>query len=149
MKHFKLTNETIKHNGTILYRIKSIKDFYNSGVLIKAGTKGGFVEKEDNLSGNAWIYDDAKVYGNARVFGNTILRCENEINESRQVVNITGLKHNITVTYSSIHVGCMDFTIDQIDDDFSDMGLTDDEVSYIRYTTTSALEVILAYMEKQ
>ena len=82
-KKYKLTDETINVNGKTLYRIKSLKDFGN----VKKGDKGGFVEKEENLSqsGDCWVYDNAKVYnnakvfdyadiyGNAEVFGNTIV----------------------------------------------------------------------------
>ena len=65
-KKYKLTDETINVNGKTLYRIKSIKDFGN----VKKGDKGGFVEKEENLSqsGDCWVYDNAKVYNNAKVF---------------------------------------------------------------------------------
>ena len=64
--------ELIKDPIINLYRIRALKDFSD----IKAGTLGGYVENEDNLShdGNAWIYGnakvccDAKVYGNARVY---------------------------------------------------------------------------------
>ena len=59
--------ELLKDPIINLYRIRALKDFSD----IKAGTLGGYVENEDNLShdGNAWIYDNAKVYGNAEVYG--------------------------------------------------------------------------------
>ena len=65
-KKYKLTDETINVNGKTLYRIKSLKDFGN----VKKGDKGGFIEKECNLSqrGDCWVYDNAKVYNNAKVF---------------------------------------------------------------------------------
>ena len=65
-KKYKLTDETINVNGKTLYRIKSLKDFGN----VKKGDKGGFIEKECNLSqrGGCWVYDNAKVYNNAKVF---------------------------------------------------------------------------------
>ena len=65
-KKYKLTDETINVNGKTLYRIKSLNDFGN----MKKGDKGGFVEKEENLSqsGDCWVYDNAKVYNNAKVF---------------------------------------------------------------------------------
>ena len=65
-KKYKLTEETINVNGKTLYRIEALKDFAN----IKKGDKGGFVEKEENLSqsGDCWVYDNAKVYNNAKVF---------------------------------------------------------------------------------
>ena len=55
-------------NGTILYRIKALKDFGN----VKKGEIGGFVESENNLcqEGNCWIHDEAKVLDNAMVLGN-------------------------------------------------------------------------------
>ena len=73
-KKYKLTEETINVNGRTLYRIEALKDFAN----IKKGDKGGFIEKESNLSqnGDCWVYDDARVFGNAvvcynaRVYGN-------------------------------------------------------------------------------
>ncbi|WP_375656314.1 hypothetical protein, partial [Bartonella sp. MR63HLJHH] len=75
-KKFALTNETRVFGKHVLYRIKALKDFAD----IKAGTLGGFIEKEDNLSheGNCWVYDEAlvfkngHVYENARVFGNAV-----------------------------------------------------------------------------
>lgn len=68
MKKYRLTDEAIKHNGVILYRIEALMDFG----IISAGDKGGFVQSELNLSqeGNCWIHDEAKVFGNAIVYGN-------------------------------------------------------------------------------
>lgn len=67
-KKYKLTEETINVMDRTLYRIEALKDFND----VKKGDKGGFIEKEDNLSqnGNCWIYDDARVYGNALVRDN-------------------------------------------------------------------------------
>ena len=66
-KKYKLTSETIRINGKTLYRIEALRDFGE----IKKGDKGGFIEKESNLSHEdlCWVYDDAKVYGKARVYG--------------------------------------------------------------------------------
>ena len=65
---YKLTDETKELGWRILHRIEALKDFGN----VKAGDKGGWIEKEDNISqdGNCWVYDDACVCGDARVFGN-------------------------------------------------------------------------------
>lgn len=67
MKKYKLTNETVKVNGTTLHRIKALKDFGT----VKKGNLGGYIEKESNLSqyGLCWVYDDAKVLGDAQVHG--------------------------------------------------------------------------------
>lgn len=67
-KKYKLTDETINVNGITLYRIEALRDFSD----VKKGDKGGFIEKEDNLSqgNNCWIYDNAIVYNNAKVRSN-------------------------------------------------------------------------------
>ena len=67
-KKYKLTEETINIGGTALYRIEALRDFGD----VKKGDKGGFIEKEENLSqsDDCWVYDDAKVYDNAMVYGN-------------------------------------------------------------------------------
>lgn len=67
MKKYKLTNETIEYKGKKLYRIKALIDFGN----VEKGARGGFVEKEENLSmsGNAWVCGDALVCGDAFVYG--------------------------------------------------------------------------------
>ena len=70
-KKYRLTDETINVDGRILHRIEALKDFGN----IKKGDKGGFVEKEENLSqySDCWVYDDAKVYDNAKVSSRAIV----------------------------------------------------------------------------
>ena len=76
-KKYKLTEETINVGGTALYRIEALRDFGD----VKKGDKGGFIEKEDNLSqnGDCWVYDNAKVcdkaivYNNAKVYDNVMV----------------------------------------------------------------------------
>lgn len=71
MKKYELTEETKVVFGVILHRIRAIRDFSN----VKAGSLGGFIEKEENLDhdSDAWVYGDAIVYGDARV------SCKNSI----------------------------------------------------------------------
>lgn len=69
MKKFELTTETkINICGKKLFRIKALISF---GLII-AGEKGGWIEKEENLSqyGNAWVFGNAEVYDNACVRDN-------------------------------------------------------------------------------
>lgn len=68
---YKLTKETVEHDGRILYRIKALTSFGN----VSRGDLGGFVEKAENLSfeGDAWVYGDAEVYGNAFVYGDALV----------------------------------------------------------------------------
>ena len=55
---FKLTDEFKTVLGTKLFRIEATASFGN----VNKGDKGGWVEKESNLSqdGNAWVYGNAK-----------------------------------------------------------------------------------------
>ena len=71
MKKYELTNETIEYKGKKLYRIKALIDFGN----VEKGARGGFVEKEENLSmsGNAWVCDNARVCDNAQVSGDAFV----------------------------------------------------------------------------
>ncbi len=67
-KHFELTEETQVITGGIkLYRIKATSNIDRLGV--KIGDIGGWVEREDNLTGNACVYGNACVDGDARVYG--------------------------------------------------------------------------------
>ena len=68
MKYQILTDETKVLNGVTLYRIQAASNFSD----VKAGDKGGWIEKESNLSqyGDAWIHGDALVYGYAKVYRN-------------------------------------------------------------------------------
>lgn len=87
MKKYELTTETkINAFGKKLFRIKALVSFGS----VSAGEKGGWVEKEENLSqsGNALVRDNAEVSGNADYatihgFGTcfrttTFFRCDDE-----------------------------------------------------------------------
>lgn len=68
-KHFKLREDlSIELYGVKLFRIEATRDIER--LSVKAGDLGGYVEKEVNLRGNAWVSGNAHVYGNARVSGN-------------------------------------------------------------------------------
>ena len=64
-KKYKLTDDVKEINGVVLYRIVALRDFGS----IKSGEKGGWIEREENLShnGDAWVYGDARVYGDAEI----------------------------------------------------------------------------------
>lgn len=70
-KKYKLLKEFKEVNGVKLFRVQATKSFGT----IKKGEKGGFIEKEANLShdGNAWVSGNAVVSGNARVYGNALV----------------------------------------------------------------------------
>ena len=66
MRKFELTTDTKMRFGKKLFRIKALIDFGN----VKEGEKGGYIEKEENLSqsGNAWVSGNAD-YATASGFG--------------------------------------------------------------------------------
>lgn len=70
-KYELIKEDSIFEEGHALYRIRLLKDLGP----IKAGTLGGYIEKEDNLSheGNCWVAGDAKVYGDATVIENALV----------------------------------------------------------------------------
>ena len=69
-KYELVADATIQWAGRTLFRIRALVSFGN----VKAGDLGGFVESEKNLdqevSGDAWVYGDARVSGDAWVYGN-------------------------------------------------------------------------------
>ena len=75
---FEFTGETKVHFGVTLKRIRALVAI---GSLVAPGELGGWIEKEENLqvSGDAWVYGNARVYGdawvsgNARVYGNVLV----------------------------------------------------------------------------
>lgn len=71
MKKYELTDETkTLANGTVLHRIRAVKDFtLADGKKVLAGDLGGWIEKEYNLShiGSAWVSGNARVFGYAEV----------------------------------------------------------------------------------
>ena len=64
-RKYELTDETREVYGHTLHRIVAVRSFGS----VKAGDKGGWIEKESNLSheGNCWVYDDAMVFADAMV----------------------------------------------------------------------------------
>lgn len=85
MKKYKLTNETINVDGRVLHRIVAIRSF---GYIIK-GRKGGWIEKEENLSheGNCWVYDNAFVYDNAQILNDAKIFCNSIIFDTATIFN--------------------------------------------------------------
>ena len=78
MKKYKLSGETRTLPwGTVLHRVVATTTFTLAcGLTINAGDVGGWIEKESNLSDNAWVADNAWVYDNARVSGDAWV-CDN------------------------------------------------------------------------
>ena len=110
-KKYKLINETKEWCGITLHRIEYLKDFAD----VEEGEKGGWIEKEENLSQD----DDARVYGSLKLidgcFYHTKEKTEeiekieldedNELlclepvqkEENKPEVNLSGLEVKVTV----------------------------------------------------
>ena len=75
MKNYKLSDETKTTPwGTVLHRIVATTTFTLAcGVTVTEGDVGGWIEKESNLSDNAWVSDNAQVFGNALIHGNAMV----------------------------------------------------------------------------
>jgi len=122
MKHFKLTSEFIIHNDIKLYRIELIINCKWG----KIGDKGGFIEKEENISGNAWVYGDAlvcgdaQVYGDARVYGDAWVSGDARVYGDAQVygdawkfspLQIQGSRHFVNECKKGyLKIGCFEMT---------------------------------------
>ena len=88
-KKYELTDETKRsRGGTVLHRIRAVKDFTNSrGEEVHAGDLGGWIENEYNLfqTRNAWVCGEAQVFGSARVLGEALIYGTAEVFGSARV----------------------------------------------------------------
>ncbi len=83
--YFELTNETIEYNGRTLYRIRATKALpWHS---LEVGDLGGWIEKQTNLRGEAWVHENAKVYDNAIVDNHATIGDNAEVFGDAQVHN--------------------------------------------------------------
>ena len=74
-KNFVLTDEfKINLFGVKVFRIKCTRKIKYAEI----GDLGGFIEKESNISGNAWVSGDAQVSGNAWVYSNALVSSSND-----------------------------------------------------------------------
>ena len=120
-KHFKLTEETIEWQGHTLHRIQATRDSYRA----KAGELGGFVESEDNLRGEAWVADEAKVWGgaylldrslacnNSQVFDKCILMDMSQVAGDSRIHGYGTVVHSVAKIYSGVVESSDDYIVFQ------------------------------------
>jgi hypothetical protein len=98
--HFEFLKNDFKINlfGNKLFRIKATKKTKHTEI----GDLGGYVEKLENLSGDAWVYGNAEVYGDAEVSGNADLFWISKIGSSYRTTTIFNSKENIV----KVRCGC-------------------------------------------
>ena len=88
-KKYEFTPEIKMTEAHRLHRIRAVRDFAD----IKAGTLGGWIESEENLShdGNAWVADEAEVFckasvtDNARVSDHAMVRDRAQVSDNARV----------------------------------------------------------------
>lgn len=81
--HYEFTGETIEYCFKTLHRIRATKDIPTQN--IKVGDLGGWVEKRENLQGNAWVHNNAKIYDNAIVRDNARVYDKAEVSNEAEV----------------------------------------------------------------
>lgn len=118
-KKYILTDETVEHLGHTLHRIQAVKDFG----IVSAGTLGGFIESEKNLSHDcdAWVSGDASVFGDAMVSGDARVSGEAKIHEPSDIALIKGFGSEFRATsffrcvdgFVRCQCGCFYGTIDE------------------------------------
>lgn len=107
MKKYEFTGEIVKeHEKCTLRRIRAVKNFG----AIKAGTLGGWIENEDNLThdGDAWVYDNAKVWGNARIYKTSHLLTVGPIGSRNDVTTFFRDKNNRIIVKCSCFTGTLE-----------------------------------------
>ena len=115
--NFEFTGESRIVFGITLKRIKALVSF---GMVAK-GEVGGWIEKEDNLTGDAWVSGGAHVFGgahvsgDAQVFGNAWVSGDarvfgNAWEISPLFINLT--KWSLSVSSkTTITIGCNTYTV--------------------------------------
>ncbi|WP_413512890.1 transferase [Myroides odoratus] len=90
MDKYRMTNESMEHNGRILWRIE----------CLKTRKKGGWIQSEMNLSqfGESWVADNAKVYGEASVLDNAKVSENAEVSGAAKITADALVYGNATVS---------------------------------------------------
>ena len=85
MAHFEFVpgDEKVIAPGRTVKRIRALVAIAALGIT--PGTVGGYVEKPENLSGDAWVCGNAQVSGNARVHGNAQVRGNAQVSGNARV----------------------------------------------------------------
>ncbi len=72
---YRMTDEVKSINGIELHRIIAL----DGNKWASPGTVGGWIESCVNLSGVAWVADNACVYGDAKVYGNSLVEDDAQV----------------------------------------------------------------------
>ena len=110
-KYFKIRKDlSLKIGDITIFRIEATRDLDTHDV--KKGDIGGYIEKEENLSENAWVSGSAMVYGDARVSGSACVYGDARVSGDAWVekrgdcINIADARYNITILTEHMQIGC-------------------------------------------
>ena len=94
-KHFELTDKFIINAfGAKLFQIKCTRKIKYADI----GDLGGYIEKEDNLYGDAWVFGYARVFGDARVSGDAQVSGNAQVYGDAQVFGDAQVSGNAQVS---------------------------------------------------
>ena len=116
MKRFEFVegDEIVIAPGRTVKRIRALVEMVALGVA--SGDLGGYIEKESQVYGNAWVYDSAQVYGSAlvsgsaRVYGDALVYGGAQVYGSAQVSGSALVYGNGLICWFS-NVGSEDGTL--------------------------------------
>lgn len=107
---YEFTGETKEVFGVTFKQIRALVTI--TGV-VTAGDAGGWIESVNNLSqvsGNAWVYGDARVYGNAWVYGDASLFWASKVGSENGTLTVFNSKDGtLTVTRGCFIGSCDEF----------------------------------------
>lgn len=123
-------------DGHVVRRIRATSDI--PGTDVKAGTLGGYIESESNLShgGSCWVYDnavvrgrahvvgDAKVMGRAIVCGGAMVRDRAVVEDGAAVNGRATIRDDAVVTGNASVSGCAELCEHA---KVSDIGIVEDD----------------------
>lgn len=103
MKKYRFTGETAVYRGHVLHRIIATQDFGT----VAAGTLGGFIESDYNLSraGDCWVGDNAYVFAGGRVINAAQVNGNAMVMDDSQVGGTSRICDNAIVACCSIVTG--------------------------------------------
>lgn len=95
MRKYILTDETKERNGITFHRIQAVRSFGN----VEEGEKGGWIEKEENLSheGDCWVFGNARVSEDTEISGNAVIWRNAEISGNTEILENTVILGNAMV----------------------------------------------------
>jgi carbonic anhydrase/acetyltransferase-like protein (isoleucine patch superfamily) len=126
-------------------RISGSAQVYNNAHVSDNARISGYAQVYDKtyVSGNAHISDNARISGYAQVSGYAHLKNFDEISKTEHYFNISGFKYPITVTPTSINIGCMSCDFDMLDEEIEYKGFSQDDILTIKMMVELALNKIL------